>query len=118
MVDSSDKGQWTVERLLGGLSDLQQALGAECKPVLDRVRVELQAAAAARDRGERAAAAGLVASALTELALLGERIGPAEGALMQALSQAFVAGLARNDRDAVERVLREIEGRAGKRREP
>ncbi len=115
---SEGHGHWTVERLLDGLSDLERVLGSDCRQGIERARSELEAAAAARDRGERAAAAGLIASALTELAGLGDRLGATEGTLMRTLADAFVAGLARDDRTRVEDVLREIESRAGKRRKP
>ncbi len=117
-MKSGESGHWTVERLLDGLSDLERALDGDCRPAIERARGELEAAAAARDRGQRAAAAGRIASALTELAGLGDRLGATEGALMRALADAFVAGLARDDRSRVEEVLREIESRAGKRRRP
>ncbi|RMD83894.1 MAG: hypothetical protein D6815_05440 [Candidatus Dadabacteria bacterium] len=108
--------QWTIERLLAGLDELERVLGPGSADVLGRVRLRLREAAARRDLGDRRAAALAVATCLAELAAMGDRFGPAEGAMMRALSSAFLAGLARQDRSQVEAALAAIEARAGKRK--
>ena len=55
----------------------------------------------------------MLAKAMADLATLGDRLGGAEGALMRAVTAAFIQGLARDDRDAVERNLSVIQSHAG-----
>ena len=109
--------QWPIERFLGGLDELRTVLGEAAGPSAARAKEHLIAAMAARDLGNRADALGQIASAMAELATLGDQLGGVEGSMMRAVTSAFIAAMAREDRDAVERNLKLIESRAGKPRE-
>ena len=61
---------------------------------------------AARDRGDRDAALLALATGMGELASLGDRLGAAEGAMMRAVTAAFIGGMARDDRDEVAALAR------------
>ena len=50
---------------------------------------------------------------MAELANLGDGLDAAEGAMMRAVAAGFVSGMARDDREAVERHLGLIQSRAG-----
>jgi hypothetical protein len=104
---------WPIERLVGGIDELRTVLGTEVGPAVDRVKAELVAAMAARDRGQHDAALLAIARGMGELASLGDRLGAAEGEMMRAVTSAFIGGMACDDREAVERNLKAIESRAG-----
>ncbi|MEE8312213.1 MAG: hypothetical protein V3R77_08145 [Candidatus Binatia bacterium] len=104
---------WPIERLVGGIDELRTVLGVDVGPAVDRVKAELLTAMAARDRGDRDAALLAMARGMGELASLGDRLGAAEGEMMRAVTSAFIGGMARDDREAVERNLKAIESRAG-----
>ncbi len=114
---TSEDRQWPIERFLGGLDELRTVLGEVAAPVAARAKQHLITALAARDRGDRAEALTHVARAMAELATLGDQLGGAEGDMMRAVTAAFIAAMAREDREAVERNLKLIESRAGKPRE-
>lgn len=110
---ADEERQWAIERFVTGIDELKTVLGQETAPAIDRVKSHLVAAAAARDDGKRTQALESLARAMTVLAELGDQIGGAEGAMMRAVTAAFLQGLAADDREAVERNLALIESRAG-----
>ena len=113
-----DERQWPLERLVIGIDELKGVLGAEVAPQVERVKEHLVRALAYRDRGDRAAALEAIASAMAALAALGDELDSAEGTMMRAVAAAFVGGLARDDRDVVERNLGIIQSHAGKPKKP
>jgi hypothetical protein len=115
---ADDERQWPLERLVIGIEELKGVLGPQFVPQIERVKEHLVRALAYRDRGDRPASLEAIASAMAELAALGDGLDSAEGAMMRAVAAAFVGGLARDDRDAVERNLGIIQSRAGKPKKP
>ena len=115
---ADDERQWPLERLVLGIDELKVVLGPEVAPAVERVKEFLVRALAHRDRGDRTASLEAVASAMAELAALGDRLDSAEGAMMRAVAGAFVGGLAREDRNAVEQNLNIIQARAGTPKKP
>ena len=75
-------------------------------------------AMAARDRGDRTGTLAAIAGAMAELADLGDGLDAAEGAMMRAVAAGFIHGMARDDREAVERHLALIQSRAGTPKTP
>jgi hypothetical protein len=110
---ANDERLWMIERFVGGIDELKTVLGAEVAPVVDRAKHQLLTAMAARDRGDRDASILALARAMAELATLGDRLGGPEGAMMRAVTGALIEGLAREDRDQVERNLQIIQSQAG-----
>ena len=108
-----DERQWPLERLAGGIEELKTVLGADAAPRIDRVKHQLIHAMAARDRGDRTATLTSIAGAMAGLAELGDRLDAAEGAMMRAVATGFIAGMASDDRETVERHLGVIQSRAG-----
>jgi hypothetical protein len=113
-----DERQWPLERIVRGIDELKTVLGADCAPAVDRVKHGLIVAVAARDRGDRDATLHGIAAAMAELAQLGDRLDSAEGAMMRAIAAGFIQGMARDDRDTVERHLGLIQSKAGKPKGP
>ena len=85
------------EQMLAGLSELEKLLGDSGRAVVESVRSRLIEASAARDRGDPVAMLDAVSSAMRDLAALGERFGPGEGRLMNALAERFRDSLLRGD---------------------
>jgi hypothetical protein len=110
---AGDERDWPIERFVGGIDELKTVLGTDTGPVIDKVKHELIAAMAARDRGDRDGALVALARAMADLAGLGDRLGGAEGAMMRAVTAALIGGLARDDREQVERSLQVIQSNAG-----
>ena len=110
---ANDERLWALERFVGGVDELKTVLGVATAPVVEKAKQQLITAIAARDRGDRDASLAALAKAMADLATLGDRLGGAEGALMRAVTAAFIQGLARDDRDAVERNLSVIQSHAG-----
>jgi len=110
---TNDGRQWPIERFIGGLDELQAVLGADVEPTVARVRAELIGGIAARDRGDGTGALTHIARAMAGLAELGDQLGGAEGAMMRAVTSAFIAGMAHDDREIVERNLKIIQDQAG-----
>jgi hypothetical protein len=110
---SSDERLWVIERFVGGIDGLKSVLGADSAPVVEKVKVGLAAAMAARDRGDRDGAIVALAHSMADLASLGERLGGAEGEMMRMVTAALIEGLARDDREQVERNLAIIQSNAG-----
>ena len=110
--------QWPLERLLVGIDELKVVLGPSVTPHVERVKASLLEALAARDRGDRGASLEAIARAMAALAQLGDGLDSAEGAMMRAVAGAFVAGLAREDREAVEASRDVIQSRAGTPKKP
>ena len=110
---ANDERLWALERFVGGIDELKAVLGADTGPIVDKAKQELIGAMAARDRGDRDGCLVALASAMAELATLGDRLGGPEGMMMRAVTAAFIQGLARDDRDAVERNLLVIQSQAG-----
>lgn len=110
---ANDERLWALERFVGGIDELKTVLGVDAAPVVDNAKLQLISAMAARDRGDRDASLVALAKAMAELATLGDRLGGAEGVMMRAVTAAFIQGLARDDRDAVERNLSVIQSQAG-----
>ena len=108
-----DERLWALERFVGGIDELKTVLGVETAPIVDKAKRQLIAAMAARDRGDPNAALVALSEAMAALATLGDRLGGTEGAMMRAVTAAFIQGLARDDRDAVERHLAVIQSHAG-----
>lgn len=102
-----------MESFLTRLGELRTVLGEEVAPVLERVRSELVAGLAARDRGDVGEAGVRVAKAMAELATLGDRLEGGEGELMRAMTAEFIRSMARGDADAMERGVDRIQARAG-----
>lgn len=111
---TGDERQWPLERLVQGIDELKTVLGPPAAPVVERVKMSLIRAMAARDRGDRGATLHEIALAMGELANLGERFAGAEGAMMRAVASGFISGMARSDREEVERHMGIIESRTGK----
>ncbi|MBI5504239.1 MAG: hypothetical protein HY899_05535 [Deltaproteobacteria bacterium] len=112
-ADSDKERRWAMESFLGRLGELRVVLGDDVVPVLDRVRAELLAGLAARDRGDLPEAGVRLARAMAELATLGDRLGDAEGALMRVVTAEFIRSMAHGDADAMERGVDRIQARAG-----
>lgn len=110
---ASNERLWALERFVAGVDELKTVLGADTAPSVEKAKTQLIAAVAARDRGDRDAALVALAKAMAELAGLGDRLGGTEGSMMRAVTAAFIQGLARDDRDAVERNLAVIQSHAG-----
>lgn len=108
-----DTRLWALERFVAGIDELKTVLGVDVAPVVDRAKQQLVVGMAARDRGDRPAALVALANAMAELATLGDRLGGTEGAMMRAVTAAFIQGLAREDREQVERTLAVIQSQAG-----
>jgi len=115
---NGDERQWPLERLAQGIEELKTVLGVEAVPRVEVVKQRLLAAMAARDRGDRAATLAAIADAMAELAILGDGLDAAEGAMMRAVAAGFIGGMARDDREAVERHLGLIQSRAGTAKTP
>ena len=115
---ADDERLWMIERFVGGIDELKTVLGADAAPVVDRAKMQLITAMAARDRGDREASILALAHAMADLATLGDRLGGAEGAMMRAVTGALIEGLARDDREQVERNLGIIQSQAGTPLEP
>ena len=115
---NGDERQWPLERLAHGIEELKTVLGAGSAARVDRVKHQLIEAMAARDRGDRTATLAAIAAAMAELANLGDGLDAAEGAMMRSLAAGFVSGMARDDREAVERHLGLIQSRAGTPKSP
>jgi hypothetical protein len=107
-----------IERFVGGIDELKTVLGADAAPIIDKVKAELVAAMAARDRGDRDGAVLAIARGMAGLAALGDRFGGAEGAMMRAVTGALIEGLARDDREKVEHNLAIIQANAGTPKKP
>jgi hypothetical protein len=114
----NDERVWPIERFIGGLDEIRTVLGADTGPTIEKIRHELICGIAHRDRGDRPAALVSIANAMGELAGLGDRLGGAEGAMMRAVTAAFLSGLASDDRDVVEKNLQVIQSKAGKPKKP
>jgi hypothetical protein len=110
---ASDERVWPIERFVGGIDELKTVLGPDTAPVIDKVKHQLIAAMAARDRGDRDGALLELARGMAELAGLGDRLGGAEGGMMRAVTAALIEGLARDDREKIERSLAVIQSNAG-----
>jgi hypothetical protein len=115
---SRDERLWMIERFAGGVDELKVVLGAGAAQGVDKVKQQLVAAMAARDRGDRDASLLALARAMAELAALGDLLGGDEGTMMRAVTRAFIEGLAREDRDQVERALGVIQSQAGTPKKP
>jgi hypothetical protein len=115
---ADDERQWAIERFVGGIDELKNVLGVEVAPTIDRVKHELNRAIARRDSGDREGAIVGVARAMAELAGLGDRLGGMEGSMMRAVTAAFIQGLARSDREAVETNLARMQSQAGTPKKP
>lgn len=108
-----DERQWPLERLASGIEELKTVLGPAAAPRVEGVKFQLLAAMAARDRGDRTATLTAIARAMVGLSELGDGLDAAEGAMMRAVAAGFIRGMAREDREAVERHLDVIQSRAG-----
>ncbi len=117
-VVTHEERLWVLERFVSSIDELKAVLGADTTPVVDAAKLRLVEAMAARDRGDRSAALRSIAEAMAALATLGDRLGGAEGAMMRAVTAAFIGGLARADREQVEASLAVIRSRAGKEKKP
>lgn len=115
---SDEKGQrkWAIEGLVGGLDELVTVLGQDVAPTLAAIKAEIIAAMAERDRGDTPAAVERIGRAMKELAALGDRLDPAEGAMMRALAASFAQNLGRGDSASAEDTLDRIQDKAGKPR--
>lgn len=116
MTDDSKAAQrrWALESFLSRFDELERVLGPDVAPVLGRVREELAAGVAERARGRDDAALERIGRAMADLAALGDTIGPAEGALMRALTEQFVRDLSQGDANAAEVSLDRIQAQAGR----
>jgi len=108
-----DERQWPLERLASGIEELKTVLGPRAAPRVEGVKLQLLEAMAARDRGDRTATLTAIARAMAGLADLGDGLDAAEGAMMRAVAAGFIRGMAREDRETVERHLDVIQSRAG-----
>jgi hypothetical protein len=115
---SRDERLWALERFVGGIDELKTVLGPQTAPGVDRAKAQLMAAMAARDRGDRPEAILALARGMSELAALGDSLGPAEGAMMRAVTGELIKGLAAEDKEAVEQNLAIIQGQAGTPKKP
>lgn len=86
-----------LEAVVARLGELESALGASVRPVLDAVRSGLIAAMAARDRGDVPGAIRCIGEAMDRLAAYADRMDAAEGAMMRAIARSFRAALLRGD---------------------
>ena len=109
----NDGREWPLERFVTGLDELRTVLGTDAGPALEKIRHELLSGMAQRDKGDRDATLACIANAMAMLASLGDRLGGAEGAMMRAVTAAFIRGMARDDQDAIEKTLLVIQGKAG-----
>jgi hypothetical protein len=86
-----------LEQLINGLRELEIVLGDAGRATLPGVRAALTAAMAARDRGDPPAAVRAIATAMTQLARLADRLDPQEAAMMRLVTDRFRAALLRGD---------------------
>jgi len=114
----TDERLWAIERLAGGLGELVTVIGPEAAPVVERVKARLIEAMAARDDGRSPEALTALAAAMADLVELGDRLDPAEGAMMRMLVSAFIEGLGAGDREQVEAGLQRIQEKTGTPHEP
>jgi hypothetical protein len=108
----------SLEALLGGLGDLQHALGPGAAAGLASVRKRLQEAVTARQDGDRDRAVAAITAAMRELAELATALDPQEAAMMRAIATQFETALRQGDPgSAVESVdrMRERSGAVKKR---
>ena len=115
---ANSEREWPIERFLTGLDELRTVLGADTGPTLEKVKLELIEGIACRDKGNREGTLVKIANAMGALAGLGDRLGGAEGAMMRAVTVAFINGMARADRDVIESNLRVIQSQAGTPKRP
>lgn len=113
-----DERLWALERFVGGIDELKTVLGPQAAPGVDRAKSELMAAMSARDRGARHEAVLALARGMSELAVLGDTLGPAEGGMMRAVTAELIKGLAAEDKEAVEQNLAIIQAQAGTPKKP
>lgn len=105
--------QWAIEGFLGRVDELKSVLGPASGARLERVRSQLVAALAERDKGDVPKAVMGVARAMADLAEIGDEIGAEEGAMMRALTGEFLKGLARGDDAWTEESLEKLQSKAG-----
>jgi hypothetical protein len=74
---------------------MRTALGAAAEPAIAAVQARLGDAIAARDRGDPAGAMRAIGEAMEAIARLADRLDPAEGAMMRAVSEHFRTALFR-----------------------
>ena len=115
---SENERLWPLERLVDGLDELKGVLGSDVAPTVESIKARLRTAIAARDDGKKDEAIFEVGSAMAELSTLGDRIGPAEGAMMRAVTGEMLKGFADEDRDRIEQNMAVIQSKAGKPKEP
>jgi len=111
-VDEGDR-RWAIEGLVRGLDELAGLLGPRAAGEIAAIQRELIAALSERDKGNHQQAVSGIGKAMARLAALGDEFGAAEGALMRALAEQFVAGLGRGDRALMEENLQRIQDKAG-----
>ena len=86
-----------LETMLAAMTELENVLGVEGKPVVAGVREHVIQAMAARDRGDRAATMESIGLAMRSLAGLGDILGPQEAPLIEMLAQRFQSSMLGGD---------------------
>jgi hypothetical protein len=100
-------------RLAESLRELEVVIGEKARPVVAEVSAGLRDAAAARERGDIAAALVAIRLAMERLAALGSELEPREGMLMRAIAERFADALAwgrKGDAKAAVEVMRRRAG--------
>ena len=87
----------SLEALMGGLRELEVALGPAAKERLAAIRAQLEGVRAARDAGRRDEAVAGVLFAMRGVADLATALDPREAEAMRALSSGFESALRRGD---------------------
>jgi len=104
-----------IEQLIAGLEELQVVLGEPARRAVPEVRVRLIEAMAARDRGDRVGALGLIGVAMAKLLELGDHLDPNEAALMHAVTDHFRTAVLRGDVPAAKQGMDVMLERSGSR---
>ena len=100
-------------KLGDGLRELEVTLGAEARPAVAEIRAKLAEAAAIRARGDVPGAVAIVGRAMEKLAALGDRLDPAEGAVMRMIADRFSAALGGGDKGSAKEAVDFMRRRAG-----
>jgi len=104
-----------LEQVIAALAELGAVLGDDARGALPGIQARLAQALAARERGDPVAALRLIGEAMAELAVLADRLDPAEAGLMRALSEHFGAALLRGDLPEAKQDLDVMFARSGAR---
>ncbi len=106
----------SLEKLLGGLTELGPALGPAAEAGLTGIRAWLEDAVAAKRAGDRERAVRAITVAMRGIAQLADSLDPREAAVMRAVATQFDSALQRGDAGEATRSVDLMRERSGARR--